>query len=93
MAERTCPHCRGHLQEGEERCRWCGGHVPPEPVRYQPGDVIRIRNPFKGGHVEDVTVVAVHRGGYALEVRDSRGLVWGLIQPRDIVGPAQPARR
>ncbi|MCG0238465.1 MAG: hypothetical protein L6E13_04210 [Firmicutes bacterium] len=92
MSVRTCPHCRGHVSPGEERCRWCGAPLPAEVPAFHPGDLLRIRNPFKNGHVEDVTVVSVERGGYGLAVRDSRGLVWALIKPTDVVAVLRRAR-
>lgn len=92
-APRRCPHCRGVLEPQETACRWCGAPVPPEPPDYRPGDVLRVRNPFKGGHEEEVTVERVDRGGYGLEVRDGRGQLWGYLQPKDVVAVVRRARR
>lgn len=85
MGHPTCPHCRGHLVSDEDRCRWCDAWVPQSPPPIKPGDVIRLRNMFKGGRVEEVTVVRVDRGGHGIEFRDTRGQIWGYAQPRDIL--------
>lgn len=85
MSEPKCPHCRGHLFPGENRCRWCDALVPAELPQLKPGDVIRIRNMFKGGLVEEVTVVKVERGGHGIEVKDARGQVWGYAKPQDVL--------
>lgn len=85
MVERTCPHCRGHLFPGETHCRWCAAEVPEQVPPLRPGDVIRVRNLFKGGRVEDVTVVQVERNGHGIAFQDARGQVWGYAQPRDVL--------
>lgn len=90
---RRCPHCRGTLEPHETVCRWCGAPVPEEVPDLQPGDVLRVRNPFKGGHEEEVTVVRVDRGGHGIEVRDARGQVWGYLKPADVLGMVRRARR
>lgn len=85
MSERTCPHCRGHVEPGAERCRWCNAPLPMEVSTYRVGDLLRIRNPFKGGHVEEVTVAGIERGGHGMTVQDQRGQYWGLIKPTDVI--------
>lgn len=86
--ERTCPFCDGKLFMAWDRCPWCNADITTPPVLVNAGDVITVKNPFKGNHVEQVTVVRVLHDGWALEVRDSRGLVWGYLKPRDIVSAA-----
>lgn len=88
---RQCVWCRSLIPEDEAVCRYC--QTPQSGgTSYNVGDRIRIRNRYKGMHVENVTVVSVGRQGTGLEVRDERGLLWGYIHPRDVLGPATSER-
>lgn len=85
MALTRCPYCLDPVEPGALRCIWCNADLSRTPITIRSGDTIRIRNPFKGGHVEDVTVVQVEREGWAIEVKDHRGQVWGYIKPHQVV--------
>lgn len=61
-------------------------------MSYRPGDILRIRNRFKGGHTEEVTVISVGREGHGLEVRDCREQIWGYIWATEVLELVSRAR-
>ncbi len=88
---KPCLWCRSPIEDDEAICRYC--QTPQQAgAAYNVGDRIRIRNPYKGMHTENVTVVAILRQGSALEVRDDSDRLWGYIHPRDVLGPATTER-
>jgi len=84
---KKCVWCHSPIEDDEAVCRYC---LTPQTgaTLFQVGDRLRIRNPYKGMHVENVTVVAIARQGSALEIRDDVGRLWGCIHPKDVLGPA-----
>lgn len=86
----TCVWCKSSLPDGEAVCRYCGTSQSGAGS-YKVGDRIRIRNIYKGNRVETVTITKVDRNGTGLEVRDAKGLVWGFIHPKDVLGSDKSA--